>query len=173
MGEGVCVGLWRALSGIGILIDLHSLSLSLSVSNLHRYSVDQSMHSVYTLCLYGSHCRCCNISPILPNPVQCPSPHSAQYHVIFHRPSTCAWRALFRNIMREKQTKRRRWTVDSGLKTVNSSGGTRKTVIAIVVVVVAAAAVFSLVKFSFYLFSYRVFIALFAARWNKTRQSFE
>lgn len=108
----------------------------------------------------------------LPNPVQCPSPHSAQYHAISHRPSTCAWCALFRNIMREKQTKRRRWTVDSGLKTVNSSGGTRKTVIAIVVVVVDAA-VFSLVKFSFYLFSFRVFIALFAARWNETRQSFE
>lgn len=84
-------------------------------------------------------------------------PHSPLYHAISHRPSTCVLCTLFRNIMREKQTKRRRWTVESGLKRVNSSGGTRKTVIAIVFVVVA---VFSLVKFSFYLFSLRVFLLL-------------
>lgn len=69
------MGLWRALSGIGILIDLHSLSLSLSETDQHRYSVDQSMHSVYTLCLYGSHCRCCNIS-------HCPIPFSVPPHTV-------------------------------------------------------------------------------------------
>lgn len=154
---------------------LSLLSLSVSIWNRSTQVFRRSIYAqcVHTVFIWQS------LSVLqyfaLPNPVQCPSPHSAQYHAISHRPSTCAWCALFRNIMREKQTKRRRWTVDSGLKTVNSSGGTRKTVIAIVVVVVAAAAVFSLVKFSFYLFSllWLCFYCTFCCKMNETRQSFE
>lgn len=150
--------------------DWSTLSFSLSIC---IQSTQVFRRSIYAQCV---HTVWQSLSVLqyfaLPNPVQCPSPHSAQYHAISHRPSTCAcWCALFRNIMREKQTKRRRWTVDSGLKTVNSSGGTRKTVIAIVVV---AAAVFSLVKFSFYLFSllWLCFYCTFCCKMKRNKAKF-
>lgn len=117
--------------------DWSQLSLSLWIPSTQVFRRSIYAQCVHTVFIWQS------LSVLqyfaLPNPVQSlPTVHCTMPFPIDHPLVSCA--LFFEILWGKNKQKRRRWTVDSELKTVNSSGGTRKTVIAIVVVVVVVVA---------------------------------